>query len=358
MKILGFDSSQKIIEILDAYIDYLNSDLFNPLGRRLHSIMSYQSLKEGSQFLLKNKRGLNALDAPAIVVGLPRSGTTNLHNLIINNFSYKGVPYWKLSCPSKISRNIYIDRKMRRLKSYLGFYLYRYFIPSIQSMHSVDLDTYEECWHFQKNLFLCYNYVIQLKLIKLEDFLLKMDTSVLLNIYKEFILSTSSSNSFALKCPDHLMFFDDISKVFPDAKIVWIHRNPFDAICSYCPMIYSTWKLFFKSVDKKDVGDFIVDLYYRMLIKATNDRAKINNQIIDVQYTDLIKNPQKVTEALSSVLNKSVKLNEKIDIKPTKFFKNKFKFDVREYQLDEVEINEKFSFYTNRFINDETRIQN
>tara|TARA_Y100001970_G_scaffold102648_1_gene128861 strand:- start:5317 stop:6492 length:1176 start_codon:yes stop_codon:yes gene_type:complete len=356
MNALGFNSSQKIIEIFDDYVNHLNSELFSPLGRRLHSIMSYQSLKEGSRFLTKNGKSEKSLESPVIVVGLPRSGTTNLHNLIINNFSYTGIPYWKLSCPSRVSRNRYIDRKFRRLKSYLGFYLYRYFIPSIQSMHTVDLDTYEECWHFQKNLFLCYNYVIQLKLMKLEEFLLKMDTSALLNIYKEFILSTSQSSSFALKCPDHLMFLDDISKVFPDARIVWIHRNPFNAISSYCPMIYSAWELFFKDVSKKDVGDFIVDLYHRMITKASKDRDSIRNKIIDVQYSDLIKNPKEVSELLSCQLQKDIILNNSPNRKSTKFFKNKFKFDANEYELDEIAINEKFSFYRNRFIKDEKKI--
>ena len=68
------------------------------------------------------------LISPVFVVGLPRSGTTNLHNLIINNFSFTGNQFWELSSPSTVSNNKYINEKLRRLKSSIGFYFYRYLI--------------------------------------------------------------------------------------------------------------------------------------------------------------------------------------------------------------------------------------
>ena len=177
-----------------------------------------------------------------------------------------------------------------------------------------------------------------------------MDTSILLEIYKKFILSTSTSETFAVKCPDHLLFLDDISKVFEDAKIVWIHRDPYDSICSYSPMIFSAWKLFFKNVEKKNVGDFVVNLYERMLLKSVKDRKKIGNQIIDIQYSDLIGNPEGISQMLSVELNKNIILKSKKTRKSTNFFKNKFKFDITEYELSKSEIDNKFSFYTKEFI--------
>ena len=70
------------------------------------------------------------------------------------------------------------------------------------------------------------------------------------------------------------MFLPDILKVFPDAKIIWVHRNPKDSISSYCPMIESVWNLFLGGDNKKKVLPFIVDLYKRMLKKAMADRKK------------------------------------------------------------------------------------
>ena len=73
----------------------------------------------------------------------------------------------------------------------------------------------------------------------------------ILNIYKNYLFSKYEDKQTALKCPDHLMFLPDILKVFPDAKIIWVHRNPKDSISSYCPMIESVWNLFFGGDNKK-----------------------------------------------------------------------------------------------------------
>ena len=127
-------------------------------------------------------------------------------------------------------------------------------------MHKVDMNTYEECWHFQKNFFLCYNFVIQIKFLELEDYLISNGSQDILNIYKNYLFSKYEDKQTALKCPDHLMFLPDILKVFPDAKIIWVHRNPKDSISSYCPMIESVWNLFFGGDNKKNVLPFIVDL--------------------------------------------------------------------------------------------------
>jgi len=348
IKHLNLSSEIDVNKITSDYIDHLNSDLFSPLGRRLHSILSYSSLCEGSRFFKKLHYLDKEIQPPVIVVGLPRSGTTNLHNLIINNFNYSGLRYWELSSPSKVSKNLFIDKKIRRFKSSFGFYIYRYLIPSIQSMHRVNMDTYEECWHFQRHLFLCYNYVIQLKFLQLEDFLLKIDTTQLLMHYKSFILQANKKNPIALKCPDHMMFIPDIINAFPEAKIIWIHRDPLDAITSYSPMIENVWNLFFGNTKKKRVGDFITRLYARMLKKIMDDRKRVNTEIIDVSFRQLINDRGSLLNSLSNKLGNPIKENSEVG-KSSKFFKNRYSLNPSSYNISKEEIEKRFSFYTKEY---------
>ena len=74
--------------IVGDYVDHLNSDLFTPLGRRLHSILSKESLSEGVRFSESTDFSGPLKEPPVIVIGLPRSGTTNLHNFMIDNFNF------------------------------------------------------------------------------------------------------------------------------------------------------------------------------------------------------------------------------------------------------------------------------
>ena len=47
IKLLNFKQSKNIDRITEKYVNHINSDLFTPLGRRLHSILSSKSLSEG-----------------------------------------------------------------------------------------------------------------------------------------------------------------------------------------------------------------------------------------------------------------------------------------------------------------------
>lgn len=345
---LDLDADLKIDSVVSDYVDHLNSDLFTPLGRRLHSILSKESLSEGVRFSKRVERSDKADNSPVIVIGLPRSGTTNLHNFIINNFDLSGVKFWELSSPSKVFSNKSTDENFRKLKSAIGFYLYRYLAPSIQSMHRVNMNTYEECWHFQKHFFLCYNYVIQLNFLKLEEFLLSNDSSILLKEYRSFISETNKDKKTVLKCPDHMMFLPDIVKTFPESKIIWIHRDPLDSISSYCPMIESVWNLFFGGDNKSKAGAFIVDLYCRMLKKTISDREALGVDIIDVSFKELISEREVLVDRLSTKLNlPSVeKKSSKIS---SKFFKNKYKFNRNDYGISKENVDAKLDFYTNEY---------
>jgi len=347
LNLIGVDTTDQHREIIDLYINHLNSDITTNLGRRLHVILASLSLKEGIKFTKTPIEESKEISDPLFVVGLPRSGTTNLHNLLIDNLDYKGFEYWQLTSPSSISQNKTLDHLFRKTRSLLGFYLYRYLVPSIQKMHKVKMSTYEECWHFQKTMFLCYNYVIQLNFFEFEDSLLNMDTSIVHRQYKRLIQDNSKSNEiYALKCPDHMMSLSTIHEVFPKSDIVWIHRDPFDSLISYCSMVNGVWELFFGMTDKKKVGAFVLELFDRMLKNTISYRSKVDDVIIDVNYNDLIHSRQEVVEELGEKLNKDIIVsNRSVE---TQFFKSKHhnKYD---YGISRQEVSDKLSYYKEEF---------
>ena len=340
-------SSLYIDETLEMYVNHLNSNVFTPAGRRFHSIMTKESIKQGKAFMDSIGFKVELYNDPVFVVGLPRSGTTNLHNMIINEFGYKAFEYWKLASPKRLFENSKMDNVFRKFRSTLGFYIYRYLMPSVQAMHHVNMNTYEECWHFQKNLFLCYNYVIQLKFTEFEEYLHKNDYRFMFEGYKQFMyLNQLDENThFVLKCPDHLMFTDRIMEVFPNSTIIWIHRHPFESISSYCAMIDSVWKLFMGKTDKKELADYIISLYDRMLKKMMKDRNRLNYNIIDISYRDLINNREDVANFLRT--NIKSYYTDDYRLSNPSFYKNKHKSPT--YPVSESSMNERFSFYLDQY---------
>lgn len=343
---ISVDNDVKIL--VDHYIEHLNSNSFTVLGRRMHLLMCYISLKQGSGFLKSYKKLKGDFKDPLFVIGLPRSGTTNLHNLFIEEFGYNGLKYWQLASPSKRVDNYKLDNLLRRSQTNFIFSIFKYLLPSMQEMHHVNIDTYEECWIFQKNMFFCYNYVIQTDFQILEDYLLKKDSSFILAQYKKFLSSNRAflEKPFALKCPEYLLFLEDINKVFPKSKIAWVHRDPYDSILSYSPMINSTWDFFRGKTKKEEVGKYIVSLYKKMLKKAIVDRKKINNNFYDISYNTLISNRDNLAINLKKKIPSFPRTVKK---KNSDFYLNKHKFTSSDYKITKDEIENEFSFYYDEY---------
>ena len=341
------DNTNEYSKIVDLYIDYLNSDVTTNFGRRAHIILSSISLNEGVNFSNTKLEDSNDITDPLFVIGLPRSGTTNIHNMLIDNLNYSGFQYWQLTSPSQIFENNSLDVFIRKARSLLGFYIYRYLVPSIQSMHKVKMSTYEECWHFQKTMFLCYNYVIQLKFFEFENKLLHMDTSFIHTQYKKLIQqNTESDEVYALKCPDHMMSLDSIDKVFPKSEIVWIHRDPYDSLISYCSMVNSVWELFFGITDKKEVGQFVLELFDRMIKRTISYQSK-NDKIINISYNELISNREKVINELSEKLGRKIEVSKQAT--QSNFFKNKYNKNKYDYGISRDEVYERLLYYNDDF---------
>ena len=341
------DNKDEYSKIVDLYIDYLNSGVITNFGRRAHIILSSISLSEGLNFSNIKLEDDNDIADPLFVIGLPRSGTTNLHNMLIDNLNYSGFEYWQLTSPSPIFENNSLDIFTRKARSLLGFYIYRYLVPSIQSMHKVKMNTYEECWHFQKTMFLCYNYVIQLKFFEFEDELFQMDTSFIHRQYKRLIQQNTQSNEvYALKCPDHMMSLSTIDKVFPKSEIVWIHRDPYDSLLSYCSMVNSVWELFLGDTDKKEVGQFVLELFDRMIKRAISYQSE-SNKIVNISYNELISNRQKVINKLSKKLDRKIEISRQAT--QSNFFKNKYNKNKYDYGISKDEVYDRLSYYNDDF---------
>lgn len=111
---------------------------------------------------------------------------------------------------------------------------------------------------------------------KLDDYLRKFA----MNLYND--LSGDSSIYFVDKTPRYFYIVDDILRIFPDAKFIFLWRNPIDVMASLVNTAFSgKWKI--HSFEKDIV------LGYSQLCRAYNDNK---NKCIAIRYEDLLSDPQ------------------------------------------------------------------
>ena len=230
------------------------------------------------------------INQPVFVSGLPRSGTTYLHNLLIHFLDRDGLEFWELTEPIPYFNNSYIDIKFRKIRTFILFALYRFFTPNLQLMHPVKVNSFEECWHLFKSSLGIYNLDFQFGINNFGDWISDNTIEQSYSEYKVMLKIISQSNhkkDLVLKCPEHILFYDHIVNNFKDCKIIWIHRDPVKVISSYSSMTYEIRKFFLKSCSKEEVGNFVTERFYNMIDKSLKNRDINNIKVSDINYISI-----------------------------------------------------------------------
>ena len=186
--------------------------------------------------------------APIIICGLPRTGTTHLHNLMSADPALRSLPYWESLEPvlpaSEVPETGAPDPRLERTDMALSFL--NTALPYFNRMHEMTVEhTHEE---------------IQLLAIDFSTML--FETTAPMTIWRDAYLARDQRPSYAylrkvlqvlqwlrggtrwvLKTPQHLEQFPALVDTFPDATFVVTHRDPVSVTASMVTMIAYTARL-------------------------------------------------------------------------------------------------------------------
>lgn len=236
------------------------------------------------------------IERPIFILGFPRTGTTLLQNLMGLSPERRALQLWELVSPIPVHADPQIDEK-RRMRSAKVLLSLAYLIaPEMKFVHQIGPTTYEECWPLFFNTFSVMNYDLQANLPAFGDWLMTTDMVAPYRDYRrqlQIIAQRDPGRSLILKCPEHLWFLDALLTVFPDACIVWTHRDPLASIASYCSLISLNHRMLFGRIDQKAIGENITDRFLLGVERAMATRAKHNkeDQFFDVDFVDLVNDP-------------------------------------------------------------------
>tara|TARA_Y100001970_G_C14205959_1_gene844009 strand:- start:779 stop:1894 length:1116 start_codon:yes stop_codon:yes gene_type:complete len=310
--------------------------------KRFHSYSKLYDIE------LNNIRRIN----PIIVTGLPRSGTTLLQNILIQNLQYEGIPFWELTNPIPISNNRYLDITFRKMHARIILLLTKLCGPQITPMHPMSIHSYEECWHLFLLTFNVYNFDFQFGLTKYGDFISK---NTIERAYKEYesllkiILHSRTNHNLVLKCPEHMLFTNTIAKVLPKSNIIWIHRDPVKSIISYTNMIYEIQKFYFRTVSIKKISNFVTYRFEKMIEKISSDRKASQLNIIDIKFLDLISKERKTLSYIKSNFNLPSIIDKNKPARNNKNLKSKVIYDLAKQHIHIGSLYKKFESYIDKY---------
>ncbi|GIH68060.1 sulfotransferase family protein [Sphaerimonospora thailandensis] len=285
-------------ERLQVWIDVLNEPNRTDLARMAMFGLSAKFLANRMRIYDFVKRHPEVRDieikAPVMVMGLPRSGTSHLVNLLAADSRFRAAPLWELNqmVPAQ-GEGPGPDGVDPRFKATAEAYeMAQAANPYIKAWHPMDPWRIEEDIEIHAADFSGYypEHLCQ-HAAQWRDYYLAHDQTPHYEFQKlcmQVMTWFRPRERWVTKYPAHVECIPALLNVFPDAILVETHRDPVGAVISNATMhsyMARTWQ---KEIDYRFHLDYWRDLSLRLLNAGMRDRKLIEDQVVDVYYDRLV----------------------------------------------------------------------
>ncbi len=302
-----------------------------------------------------------SLASPVIVVGPMRSGTTRLHRLLAADGRFSHMRSFETVNPVPHPHFRPGGRDRRWVIARLALGAVHTFNPTTACVHptgpfepeeelgllvrSIWGMKHEAQWHVptygrwseQQDATPAYEYMA--RLLRLVGWARGED----------------DSKPWVLKTPQHMLDLPALLRVFPDARLIFTHREPQRVVGSSCSLVWNQMIIHSDSVDAREIGREWLRKTERQIQRMRKARLAIpDRQRIDVRYEDMERDWQAVMRRIYRFLD--------MDIEPAlpsmasyhsdagmELHRHPHRYSLAAFGLDPNDVSERFQSYTDAF---------
>jgi len=320
---VALSDGEDCIAHLKPLCDSLNSEAnLNLIGRlgiksRIVNNLTQRALLE--YWMEKDGEAISEqkIVAPIFIVGLPRTGTTLVQRMLGQGDGYRSLLYWEADNPvpgKGIKPDIAAlgNNEPRIRKAIRQLKVLYYLCPKMKAIHYTDALLPEEDCILQDHSLLSQTLSMSANIPSYVSWLEKQDF-VRAYEYEKKLLQIlqwqrpETSTRWVLKAPMHLAHLAELLQVFPDATVVWTHRDPAKVIPSYSSLMAHHRGMMSEEPSPIDVGKSMLRELSQGAAKAIAFRSQaseqVRKQIVDVYYSDLLADPVGEMKRICEVAN-------------------------------------------------------
>jgi hypothetical protein len=298
--------------------------------------------------------------APIVIAGLPRTGTTHLHNLIAADPALRSLPYWESLEPVLPGNAQPLDGapdpRVERTDFALG--VVNGLMPEFKRMHEMTVEHVHE----------------EIQLLAIDFSSMLFETTALLPTWRDWYMAADQTphyeylrrvlkvlqwlrggSRWVLKSPQHLEQFGPLRKTFPDATFVVTHRDPVSVTVSVVTMLAYTARMHVAAPDLHAIGRYWADRVESFLAACVRDRELLPaEQSIDVPFDEFMANDVRMVERIYAIADQPFTpavraAMEAFMIDHPRGRHGGVLYDLSEFGLDAQERREALRFYSDRF---------
>jgi len=229
---------------------------------------------------------------PVVIAGLPRTGTTHLHNLLAAGPTFRVLRYWESVEPFPMSAEVGVLPDPRLARTELAVDFMNQAMPHFKLMHEMTTE------HVHEEIQLLFNDVSSMLMETLghvpawRDHYLAHDQTPHyehLRLQLQALQHLRGGRRWLLKSPQHLEQLPVLEKVFPGLTVITTHRDPVPVTLSMLVMLCYTARMHRSPVNCDEIVDYWVDRLDLMLRSLMRDRDAIPaERSMDVRFDDFM----------------------------------------------------------------------
>jgi hypothetical protein len=291
---------------LERTIAGLNAEAdLNELGQVIqHATISnalIQRLRIEETYKQHPEIGDEVIEGPVVVIGLPRTGTTALSQLVANDPQFRSLRMWESQACTPPPEAATERSDPRIAQAAEGIAMIDSMFPEFKTMLSSEPEAATECQDLMGMSFRTYHFDGVVRVPSYIEWLLTCDMRETYEYHKRVLKLLQwhcKPNLWHLRTPVHMFALDAFVEAYPDAKFLWSHRDPAKVLGSVCSLIQYVRSWSSDRRDPEELGAEQLAWWALGMTRAMEFRKKFgDDRFVDVSFADL------QTDSVATVAN-------------------------------------------------------
>jgi hypothetical protein len=293
-------------EGLERTVDALNTEAaLSDMGRVIqHATISnalIQRLKVEDTYSQHSEIDDEVVGGPVFVIGLPRTGTTALSQLVAADPQFRSLRMWESQAPTPPPESATQDTDPRIAQAEEGLQMLNEMFPLMKTLYNSEATAPTECQDLMGMSFRTFHFDGAVRVPSYLAWLMHCDMRETYTFHRRVLKLLQwhcPPTLWHLKTPVHMFALDAVVEAYPNAKFLWSHRDPAKVMGSVCSLIRYVRSWSSDRDDPEELGAEQLDSWAEAVRRAMDFRSRVDDgRFSDVAFADLQHDPVRTLQA-------------------------------------------------------------
>ena len=235
------------------------------------------------------------VEGPVFVIGLPRTGTTALSQLVAADPQFRSLRLWESGAPVPPPEAATQHTDPRIAATEAGLEMMNEAFPLMQTMYHSEATTASECQDLMGMSFRTVHFDGSARVPSYMAWVIDCDMRGTYEYHRRVLRLLQwhcPPRLWHLKTPVHMFALDALLDSYPNARFLWSHRDPAKVLGSVCSLIHYTRSWSSDRDDAAELGPEQNERWAEAVRRAMDFRARVgDDRFADVAFESLQNDP-------------------------------------------------------------------